>query len=59
MGRRAVWREAGRGLGMSEGMRDFLSASEVLAALADLGIVDPDCDRTVTTCVLPAAPLLP
>ena len=28
-------------------------------ALADLGIVNPDCDPTVTTCVLPDTALLP
>jgi hypothetical protein len=29
------------------------------AVLADLGIVDPNCDPTVTTCVLPDAPVAP
>jgi serine protease AprX len=29
------------------------------SVLASLGIVDPDCDPTVTTCVLPDAPVAP
>ena len=55
----AAWADGADGDAALTGDQTVLDPAAQASALAELGIVDPSCDPTIDTCVLPAPLLAP